>query len=130
MWAYLWAAPATALGLALAVTAVPRGRARVVAGGLEAHGPALAWLLARGYPRPHGIAAITLGHVVLARDHATLETTREHERAHVRQYERWGPFFVPAYLLASALAVVKGGHPYFDNPFEREARAFARRRTV
>ena len=48
--------------------------------------------------------------------------TRAHERVHVRQYEWWGPLFVPAYLLAGLWALIHGGHPYFDNRFEREAR--------
>ena len=64
---------------------------------------------------------MTLGHVVIAQDLRSLNFTREHERVHVRQYEHWGPFFIPAYLLASLYARVTGKHPYFDNPFEREA---------
>jgi hypothetical protein len=36
----------------------------------------------------------------------------------------WGPFFVPAYLLAGVWALLQGGHPYFDNRFEREARCY------
>ena len=121
--AYAWASPATAIGAVLAAANAPRGHACVVDGVLEAHGPWLARLLARGYPRPHGIAAITLGHVVLARDQRTLDLTRTHERVHVEQYERWGPFFIPAYLFASLWALARGGHPYFDNWFELDARA-------
>ena len=45
-----------------------------------------------------------------------------HERVHVRQCERWGPFFVPAYLLAMLATRIMGGNPYWDNPFEAEAR--------
>jgi hypothetical protein len=51
-----------------------------------------------------------------------LAQTRAHERAHVRQYERWGIFFLPAYLLASAGAWLRGAAPYADNVFERQAR--------
>lgn len=72
-------------------------------------------------PWGHGADAMTLGHVVIGRDAMALEGTRAHERVHVRQYERWGPFFVPAYFLAGAWALLRGGHPYFDNRFEREA---------
>jgi hypothetical protein len=68
------------------------------------------------------IAAITLGHVVLAQTRADLEQTRAHERVHVRQYERWGPFFPLLYLGASLAAWSRGDHPYLDNRFEREAR--------
>ena len=31
-------------------------------------------------------------------------------------------FFLPAYFLAGFLAYLRGGHPYWDNPFERDAR--------
>ncbi len=64
---------------------------------------------------------MTLGHVVLARTRDDLESTREHERIHVGQYERWGPLFVPAYFLASGLAWLRGGDSYLDNRFERQA---------
>ena len=39
----------------------------------------------------------------------------------MRQYERWGPFFLPAYLLSSLVALLLGRDPYLDNRFEREA---------
>jgi hypothetical protein len=67
------------------------------------------------------VSAITLGHVVLGRDRDALHDTRTHERVHVEQYERWGPFFLPLYLLASAWAILCGGHVYFDNRLEQEA---------
>ena len=57
----------------------------------------------------------------LARTPADLDRTRAHELVHVRQYERWGPLFVPAYLLSSAYFLIRGCDPYLDNPFEREA---------
>ncbi len=119
---YLWAAPTTVLGLALAATAWRRGRIAVVDGVVEAHGPFIRWALRRLIPLPGGAAAVTLGHVVLGVDAEALDATRLHERVHVAQYERWGPFFLPAYALASAWAVVRGGDFYRDNPFEIEAR--------
>jgi hypothetical protein len=64
---------------------------------------------------------MTLGHVVLGRTASALDVSREHELVHVRQYERWGPLFIPAYLLCSALIWFRGGDAYRDNPFEREA---------
>ena len=79
-------------------------------------------------PLARGADAMTLGHVVIGRDARALELTRTHERVHVRQYEWWGPFFVPAYLVAGACALMHGGHPYFDNRFEREARQAERDR--
>ncbi len=58
---------------------------------------------------------------MLAVDRPALDRTRAHERVHVRQYERWGPLFLPAYLAASLCAVARGRHAYFGNCFEREA---------
>ena len=65
--------------------------------------------------------AITFGHVVLSVDELDAEIM-EHELVHVRQYERWGPLFWPAYVLSSLWARTRGGHAYWDNHFEREAR--------
>jgi hypothetical protein len=64
---------------------------------------------------------MTLGHVVIGRDRDCLDHSRAHERIHVRQAERWGPLFIPAYLLASLFAKLRGRDAYRDNPFEREA---------
>jgi hypothetical protein len=118
---YLWALPNTAIGLvALPPVLLTGGRVRLVAGVLEVDGGVAAPLLAR-LPVGGGAAAITVGHVVIARDAASMAFTRCHERAHVRQYELWGPFFIPAYLLASLWAVLRRGHAYHDNYFERDA---------
>jgi hypothetical protein len=65
---------------------------------------------------------MTLGHVIIGRDACCLDSCREHEQAHVRQVERWGAAFLPAYLLASAWAWGRGRHYYLDNWFERDAR--------
>ena len=117
---YIWAAPTTALGALVLLIGARRAHLRVVDGVLEAHGPALAWMLAH-LTLQSGVSAMTLGHVVVARDARALEATRAHERVHVRQCERWGPLFVPAYLTASLVAVLRGRHFYFDNAFEVEA---------
>ena len=120
----LWTSPNTALGLCFVPAALlSGGRVRRVEGVLEVHGPAVAWLLRWGSVLPGGVAAVTFGHVVVGRDAQTLDRTRRHERVHVRQYERWGPFFLPAYLLASVAALARGGDAYRDNRFEREAYA-------
>ena len=118
---YIWAAPTTAIGLVMMLGGLWRVRVRVVDGVLEAHGPALAWLLRHLTLMPEGAAAMTFGHVVIARDRQSLESTRAHERVHVRQCERWGALFVPAYLAASLWALLRGGDVYFDNWFEVEA---------
>ena len=118
--AYVWASPGTLLGLVFA----PFGRTRVVEGVLEVAGGAAAFLLRRAVPMRGGASAMTLGHVVLGRDEAALERTRRHERAHVAQYERWGPLFIPLYLGASFALFLSGRDAYAENPFEREAARF------
>ena len=118
---YAWAAPASAVGLALAGLGLWRGRISLVDGIVEAHGPALAWVLTHMVPLRGGAMAMTFSHVVIARDIGCLESSRAHERVHVRQYERWGPLFIPAYVAASLWAVLRRRHPYFGNPFEVEA---------
>lgn len=65
--------------------------------------------------------AITFGHVVLGQTDAALDISHRHELVHVRQYERWGPLFGPAYLLCSLVLWIIGRRPYRDNPFEVEA---------
>jgi len=67
-------------------------------------------------------AAITFGHVVIATHDHAMRQLRAHERVHVRQCERWGPLFLPAYLLAGAWQWLRGREAYRDNPFEVEAR--------
>src|SRR5258706_13830600 len=98
------------------------GRARVVGGVLEIHGGLSRLFLEKCTLLPGGASAMTLGHVVLGRDESSLDRTRAHERIHVSQFEKWGPFFLPAYGIASALALLRGQDPYLDNRFEIEAR--------
>jgi hypothetical protein len=108
----MWALPWTILGLLLSI-AWPRRRM---------HGNVL---ICEGASWPRALGwryrAMTLGHVVLVVGDLD-EDTLAHELIHVAQYEAWGPFFIPAYLVASALAAAGGGHPYRDNHFERRAR--------
>ena len=114
---YLWVAPTSLIGLiATAAALFSGGRARHARGVLEVHGGLVAWMLRR-----LGASAMTLGHVVLAIDEPAHELSREHESVHVRQCERWGPLFLPAYAMASLVAWIRGQHYYFDNRFEREA---------
>ena len=118
---YLWAFPNTLVGLLFLPTAFQRGSgAEIVDGVLEVHGPLVAAVL-RHLPIGGGAAAITLGHVVFGSNPRILALTRTHERVHVRQCERWGPAFIPAYLLASAWAALRGRGAYEGNRFEREA---------
>ena len=71
---------------------------------------------------------MTLGHVILGVSGPTLETIRPHEWVHVRQYERWGPLFIPAYLGWCVVLWVAGRQPYWENPFEVEAYEADRKR--
>jgi hypothetical protein len=119
---YVWALPTSIPGLVLVLVALATGgRATLVDGVLEASGGILPLILRRAVPLRGGASAMTLGHVVVGRDPACLERTRGHERAHVRQYERWGILFLPAYLAAAIVAAGRGRHYYRDNAFERGA---------
>ena len=103
----LWASPNTLVGLAFGALGLPFG-ARMGRGDgaiLFLDHPAMSWIPP---------CAITFGHCVIYRrgvgpddpvrryDKQGWQRVGDHEGAHVRQYERWGPFFLPVYL-ASAL---------------------------
>lgn len=117
--AYLWALPVTvpALVVFLPLAYVSGGKARLVRGAVEIQGGLVKFLLRWCM----SAAAMTLGHVILGRDQACLDHSRDHEHVHVRQYERWGFLMLPIYLTASLILYVRGYDPYLDNPFEREA---------
>jgi uncharacterized membrane protein len=127
--AVLWASPNTLLGMIFAVPAWIRisGSATWVQGVLEIHGGIATVFLKRvcGLWLSGGAAAMTLGHVVIGVDRAALVCTRAHERVHVRQYEQWGPLFLPAYGFASLVAWLRGRDGYRGNCFEREAYSHA-----
>lgn len=118
---YLWASPATLVGLLFALIAyLMRAELAAVDGVIEVVG-------GRGGRLPGLLrcpfVAITFGHVIIARDRQSLDGCRAHERAHVRQYERWGALFFPLYLGSSAYEYLRGRRLYWDNYFERQARA-------
>jgi hypothetical protein len=115
---YTWAAPTTFVGaIAGMLTLVSGGGWQLREGAIEFHGGFARWFANR-----FGFSAMTLGHIIIGRDRFSLELCRAHEQAHVRQAERWGAAFIPAYLLASVVAWWQGGHYYLDNWFERDAR--------
>jgi hypothetical protein len=133
---YAWASPNTLVGLVFVPIALlpPFGQrrsrwrrlgappaVRVVDGVLEVHGPWIAALLRRAVPIEGGALAMTFGHIVIARDAEAMEVSRAHERVHVRQCERGGPLFIPAYLTASVWAWSRGRGAYEGNVFEIEA---------
>ena len=117
----LWASPWSLLGLAFGAAGLfTGGGCQRVGRVLEFHGGILQWLLLR-VPITGGAAAMTLGHVVIARSKECLDRSRDHELVHVAQCERWGPLFVPVYLGCSAWLWLRGYDAYLDNPFEEEA---------
>ena len=119
--AILWAAPWTLFGLLVGgLGLVTGGRVQRTGRVIEFWG-GFATVFLKVFPLVAGASAVTFGHTVLARSKAHLDGSREHELVHVRQYERWGPLFVPAYLLCWLLLWLSGKNPYFDNPFERQA---------
>ena len=118
----LWAAPCSLLGLVLALGVLSAGgHAHWARGALEVTyrarlagcGPRLRRMPFRG---------VVFGHVILA---VTAEEMREigaHERVHVEQYGRWGPFFLPAYAASSLWQLLRGRDAYWHNHFEVDAR--------
>ena len=119
---YIWAFPATVLGLLFVPVAIlSGGSVRIVQGAVEVQGGLVAWFLRRGLLFLPGAAAMCLGHVILGRNQECLERSRNHEHVHIRQYERWGPLMIPLYLGAGLILLLRGYDPYLDNPFEREA---------
>jgi hypothetical protein len=124
VWFYLWPLPVTLLGMLAALIARSSGGVvQQVDGVLETAGGWPARVLRWGFPFSGAVAAITLGHVVLGVSLDALTATRAHERVHVRQFERWGALLLVLYPLAGVIAWLRGGNPYRDNVFEREARA-------
>ena len=123
--AVIWTSPNTLLGLLIGGLGLIGGsRCQWVAGCVEFHGGLVRWLLKRG-PLDQGILAITLGHCILGQSPTALQIARKHEHVHVRQYERWGPFFLPAYLGCSFFLWIGQHDAYRDNPFEVEAYSIA-----
>ncbi|MEO6353492.1 MAG: hypothetical protein ABI575_10580 [Oxalobacteraceae bacterium] len=120
----LWALPLSLLGLMLALPIrILHGRIDRVTGSVTAllvRGPLADKLLER---HPFGpMAAMAIGHIIIARQHGLTPQTLRHELAHVLQAARWGPAFPLAYLVASAWAVLHGRQAYWHNHFEIAAR--------
>jgi hypothetical protein len=126
---WLWPLPWTLFGLSIGMMGlVAGGRICWYRGAIGCFGPWMERCL-RWAPISQGASAMTLGHVILARSEAELVRAFDHEWVHVQQYTRWGPFLVPAYFAASLWAWLAGHHPYWDNPFEKEAYAVSLTRT-
>lgn len=117
----LWASPYTLCGLLIGCAGLcTGGQGRVRGRTIEFYGGGTKWFLNR-LPDGQFTLALTLGHTILGQTDASLDISREHEMVHVRQFERWGPFLGPAYVMASLLAWLRGKRPYRDNWFEIEA---------
>jgi hypothetical protein len=124
---YVWAFPATAVGLLLSGLALCLGATiRLVDGVMEVAGGRLD-RLASLLPASTRIVAMTFGHVIIGVDHGTLRQVRRHEHVHVRQYERWGVVFFPLYIASSLVQLLRGRDPYRCNGFERAAHVQAAR---
>ena len=112
---YLWALPTTLLcllGLALLWFAGQIDRLGWREGALE-------WSVCAGslLQRRTTWAAITLGFHIIYKPGVWLSPDIcRHERVHVTQNLIWGPFFMPAYTIATWI------WGYQNNPFERAAR--------
>ena len=119
--AYTWASPNTFIGIVFGLLMVLFGATlRRQRGVVEFSGGGVGSLIATPALRIP-FRAITLGHVILGADAAMLDAARDHEHVHVRQYETWGPLFLPAYVASSAWQLLCGRRCYRDNWFERQA---------
>jgi hypothetical protein len=117
----LWASTWSIWGLAIGILGLLTG------GRVRRRGPILEFwggflpLFLKYFPFIAGSPVATFGHVVLGRNERYLDACRPHQLVHVKQYERWGPLFVPTYLTLGLAMWCCGKRPYYDNPFEREA---------
>jgi hypothetical protein len=125
---YLWASPASAIGVAAAFPLWAFGARGAVRSGvlevtLQSRNAGLASNLLP-------FQAITLGHVVIATGELHQESLRAHERVHVKQYEHWGPVFLLAYPAESLFQLLRGRRPYLDNRFELQARELSETHSI
>lgn len=116
-----WASPNTLAGLLIAgANCCTGGKIRFRQGALESFGGWVAKGIRR-FPTGPTTAGVTLGHIIFGQSADGLDSVKNHERVHVKQYERFGPFFLPIYFSMSAIAWWYGKDPYRDNPLEIEA---------
>jgi len=115
----LWAAPNSIIGLLIGtIGLLTGGRVQWRRGCIEFYGGATTFFLKK---TPVRAVAMTLGHTILGQNTTYLESARDHEHVHVKQYERWGPFFLPAYFWFSFWLWLQKKESYRNNPFEKEA---------
>jgi hypothetical protein len=117
----LWAGPWSLWGLGIGGVGLLSG------GGVQWSGRVLEFwggllpVFLKYFPFVAGSPVATFGHVVVGRTQRHLDACRPHQLVHVKQYELWGPLFVPCYLICWGVLWCCGKRPYYDNPFEREA---------
>ena len=117
----LWASPNTLLGLMLGgIGLCFGGKVQRRGKAIEFYDGGVKWIVQR-MPRGQFVLAFTLGHCVLGQSADSLDRSRAHEAVHIAQFERWGPFFLPAYFLSSVYMWCTGRRFYRDNHFEQEA---------
>lgn len=117
---YLWVLPNTVLGLIVGLLGLATGgKSQWRCGCIEFYGGFVTWALA--HLGAGGVTAMTLGHTIIGQEKSELAIVRDHEQVHVRQYERWGPFFIPVYLGYSFWLWIQKRDCYMENPFEVEA---------
>ena len=115
----LWTSPNSLIGLLCGtVGLLTGGKVQVRRGCIEFYGGIVEKCLER-----LNVVGMTLGHTILGQTKNGLRIVRNHEHVHVRQYEKWGPLFLPAYLGASGWLWCQGKDHYRLNPFEIEAYA-------
>ena len=120
----VWVSPNSLIGILIGMLGlVSGGHMQIRQNCVEFHGGLVTWLL--GLLPPRGVMAMTLGHTIIGQTQIGLADCREHEQVHVRQYERWGPLFIPAYLGCSVYLWLNKRDAYRENPFEIEAYAIA-----
>jgi len=116
----IWVSPNTLIGLLFGTLGLMTGgHVQIKRNCLEFYGGWITALLRR-IP-PFGVAAVTFGHTIIGQDQRILADARDHEQVHVRQYERWGPMFLPAYLGISVWLMLRRRDFYRENPFEIDA---------
>lgn len=121
---FVWAFPTSSLGYILGILGLLTGGKALQHGAvIEFHGGFVKWFMNR-FPNKN-VLAMTLGYVIIGKEPEGLEAARDHEMVHVKQNGIWGPFFLPAYGIASIVAWWRGLNPYRDNMFEREAYSLA-----
>jgi hypothetical protein len=108
-WRYLWALPNTLVGLILGLVSFRFPRLDEGLLVFEGSPRGFLWVLSRMRRQ-----AVTFGHVVLSAV-PLRGALRRHELAHVGQYERLGPAFIPVYV---GIWLVRG---YRRHPLELAA---------